>query len=90
MYASPGFVHAYAEQLSGCAPTPVNLAKADSYSVGVTLFEALTGRLPVPEAVTSCEEASVHFRRQVCKCWRTHGHPAVLSRGGALTEHAMQ
>lgn len=45
--------------------TPVNLAKADSYSVGATLFDALTGRLPAPLADTAphIEYHAYFFRR---------------------------
>ena len=60
-YASPAFIHAEV----GCR-NPVNLAKADSYSVGATLYQILTGLAAWPTAeVADFADCSRHFRRRV-------------------------
>ncbi len=67
MYASPGFVHAAVGRR-----TPVDLAKADVYSVGVTVYELLTGRAPVQVAGQSVyEEYSQHYDRRVRSRWNS-------------------
>ena len=84
IYTSPGFMHA--EAGSGA---PVNLAKADSYSVGATLYQILTGRAPVPAADDWVyADYSRHFARRVSKCLTPHGYPVVPSSGGACPERA--
>ncbi len=84
IYASPAFIHAAVG-----SRTPVNLAKADSYSVGATLFEILTGRAALPTGQhESFPNYSRHFRRRVRKC--STYRPAALSQGGACDKHTMQ
>ena len=77
-YACPGMVYAGA----GRWQPSIDLAKADAYSVGATLYELLTGQLPAPlsESATYADHAAYYDRRVRRVCIH-QGHVAVPALG---------